>query len=361
MRGFVGIGKSSSVEQAVEEATSGLKKADLLILTAPYNVAEKAASLISAKYPGIPLIGATGPSIAKGTIYNSSIVLTAFAGVTVETGILKNVTKTPVSSIDALDKAAESIEVGDENTICICFSTRNEGKTVSTLNTVLNRYNIPLAGGTTYGNPLGANPVVIYNGNLYDRSCVYALIKNNVGHIRVYKENIYERMSKTAHIATLVDSNTNALFQLDNEVAFETYKAEVGCEREEVVQMMPFHPLGRALGTETIITSTVSLDLNGVMFNGKALYDNDSIYIMKLGNVKKIHSNFIENIKENNNISFVYSFESLNRLKVFENEGMTDTYLSSLSYLGAHSTLLGEGEQCNNQHMNQTLVCAVFE
>ena len=361
MRGFVGIGQSGSVEQAVCEATRGLKKADLLILTAPYDIAEKAAELISAKYPGIPLIGATGPGIAKGAIYNSSIILTAFAGVTVITGILKNVNRIPVASIDALDRAAATIEAGNENTICLEFSTRNEGKTVSTINTVLNRYNIPLAGGTTYGSPLGANPVVIYNGELYDRSCVYALIKNNAGHIRIYKENIYERMSRYAHTATLTDSNTNALFQLDGKPAFEVYTSEIGCEREEVVSRMPFNPLGRALGDDTIITSTVSLDMNGVMFNRKALYDNDKIYIMRLGSYQRLHEQFIEDIKESNKVSFVYSFESLNRLKVFENDNYTDSYLFGLGYLGNYAGLLSEGEQCNNQHMNQTLVCAVFE
>lgn len=36
MKGFVGIGRADHVETAITEATAGLKKADFLILIAPF-------------------------------------------------------------------------------------------------------------------------------------------------------------------------------------------------------------------------------------------------------------------------------------------------------------------------------------
>lgn len=361
MRGFVGISQSNSVEQAVEEATKGLKKADLLILTAPYKIAEEAALLISSKYPGVPLIGATGPSITKGKVCNSGITLTAFAGITVESGIIRDTDKKPIVSMPQFEQALERINACSENTICMEFSTGNEEKTLSTINTILSDYNIKLAGGTTCQTPLGDKKIVIYNGKVYDKSCVYAIIKNNSGHIRLYKENIYERLSKQAHHATLVDTNTKTLFQLDEEPAFDVYTREVGCERDEIVGKMPYYPLGRALADETIILSTTSLDSNGVMFNGKALYDNDSIYVMKLGDYRQIHSTYNETLMDENNISFIYCIESLNRIKLFEEEDYLEEYFKSFNSLGKYSGFLCEGEQHCNQHMNQTLITIVFE
>ena len=65
MRGFVGIGQSDRVETAIEEATAGLKKADLLVLITPFAQAEEAAACLAQKYPGVPMIGTSGESIAK--------------------------------------------------------------------------------------------------------------------------------------------------------------------------------------------------------------------------------------------------------------------------------------------------------
>ena len=42
MKGFVGIGRADHVETAITEATAGLKKADFLILIAPFSKIEAA-------------------------------------------------------------------------------------------------------------------------------------------------------------------------------------------------------------------------------------------------------------------------------------------------------------------------------
>ena len=188
MRGFVGIGQSDNIETAIQEATSGLKNADLLVLVSPFTKAEKAAQLLSEKYPAIPMIGTTGASIAKGETSDQQIMVVAFAGVTVACGIMDNISKAPVTSIKDFETALRSVDGTPDNTICMEFITGNEEKTISTINTVLNRFNIGLCGSSAQGNPLGEQPVVIFNGKLYKKSCVYAFIKNNIGKIHLYKE-----------------------------------------------------------------------------------------------------------------------------------------------------------------------------
>ncbi len=362
MRGFVGSSSSRNIEEAINEASSGLKTADLLILTAPYDIAEKAAELLSEKYPGIPMIGCTGQGINGVNINSTGITLVAFAGVTVTTGLVENVTKTPVLSMNQLENAVSTIGPVNGDTICMEFVTQKEEKVVSTMNTVLNRFNIPLIGASSHGTPLGCKHMVIKDGKVYYESCVYAIVKNNNGLIHLFKQNIYERLSKKPHFATVADPNTKALFQLDGVPAFEIYQEEVCCEREEVVSRMPFNPLGRALGDETIITSTASLDMNNIMFNGKALYENDSVYIMKLGNYKKIHHEFITEISEQcKKASFVYGFESTNRIQLFNEKNFTTNYLAGLNTIAPYAAHIGVGMQFINQHMNQTLLCAVFE
>lgn len=362
MRGFVGISHAQDTEEAIREATAGLKNADLIILIAPFDKAEQAAGLLSQKYPYVPMIGTCGCSVGNTSIEDGQIVVVGLAGVTVCHGLIKDIAKAPVTYIRQFEENAKEIESGSSNTICMEFITGGEEKVLSTIGTVLNRYQIPLAGGSSYGALLGEKPVVIYNGQIYHQSCVYAFIKNNAGKIKLFRENIYETSGKRPHYATLVDSNTRSLFQLDGLPAHEVYTEETGCSREDIISNMIVAPLGRALGDDIYITSVQSLDLNGVMFNGRALYENDSIYIMQLGDFRQIHEQILEKMQnETNRISFIFSFDSISRLQLFAKEEYLEEYTASLSALGNHAALIGTGQQYNNQQMNQTLVSIVFE
>ena len=91
MKGFVGIGRADHVETAITEATAGLKKADFLILIAPFSKIEAAAALLGEKYPGTPMIGTSGEGIAKEMGLTQAIIVIGFAGIEVCTGIIEDV------------------------------------------------------------------------------------------------------------------------------------------------------------------------------------------------------------------------------------------------------------------------------
>ena len=48
-------------------------------------------------------------------------------------------------------------------------------------------------------------------------------------------------------------------------------------------------------------------------------------------------------------------------LKRLTNEHYFETYLKSMSVLGDHAGLIGYGEHYNQQFVNQTMTCVVFE
>lgn len=362
MRGFVGTSQSDNISEAIGQATKGLKKADLLILIAPFIKAEKAAEYLAEKYPGTPMIGTTSAYYTAGNTEDSSIMVIALAGVTVATGIITNIRKTPVTSILEFEETLCSIEPEANNTVCIEFNTGNEEKLLATINSVLRRYDISLAGSSAYGTPLGDKSQIIYNGKLMADTAVYAFIKNNAGGILVGKENIYKRLSTKPHFATLVDRNTKTLFQLDDTPAHEVYTAETNVEKEDIVENMLVNPLGRAAGQDTFITTTNSLDMNGVMFNGKAVFENETIYIMEPDDISSVSEQTLEYINDNlSNTSFTLCFDSVNRFRYIAGIGYLDEYLSNLSSLGNYAGILGIGEQINNQHVNQTLVYVIFE
>lgn len=127
MKGFVGIGRADHVETAITEATAGLKKADFLILIAPFSKIEAAAALLGEKYPGTPMIGTSGEGIAKEMRLTQAIIVIGFAGIEVCTGIIEDVRTTPVKSMHTFLANLQAIEPGDSDTICLEFMTRLRG------------------------------------------------------------------------------------------------------------------------------------------------------------------------------------------------------------------------------------------
>ena len=201
---------------------------------------------------------------------------------------------------------------------------------------------------------------MVLNGKVHTRSCAYAFVKNKGGKIHLYKENIYKRQSRRAHFANLVEPGTKTLFQLDGVPALELYQEETGVQPEDILSAMPRHPLGRALGDDTCIIQAMSVDRNGVMFNGKAIYENDSIYIMDVDDYWQIHEELLNTIQASP-ISFLLGFDSANRLNLFAEDGCLADYAASFSKATPAAIFVGDGQQYNNQHMNQTLVLAAFE
>ena len=362
MKGFVGIGHADQIDTAIAEATNGMKKADFLILIAPYAKAEQAAALLAEKYPGTPMLGTSGNGIAKDRVIKDQIIVIGFAGVEVCTGLIEDVRTTPVKSLHAFLQDLDQIQPGSSDTICLEFITGSEDKVLSTIHIPLQEAGVPLVGASAYGVLLGEKHMVIKDGRCYTHACAYAFLKNKSGNIHVYKENIYKRQSRRAHFATLVEPGTKTLFQLDGCPALELYQEETGVALEDIIPAMKEHPLGRALGDDTTIIQAMSVDRNGVMFNGKAIYENDSVYIMQCGDYRQIHNELLSKIRnDSETLSFLLGFDSENRLKLFEEGDFLTEYITSFGSLSAYALFSGDGAQLNNQHMNQTLIIVAFE
>ena len=87
-----------------------------------------------------------------------------------------------------------------------------------------------------------------------------------------------------------------------------------------------------------------------------------AFYFLSLGDYKETEQRTREQIKsEMPRISLVLSVDCIYRYLLYEKEGYFNTYAKDMASLGKHMGVVGGGEQYNNQHVNQTMVCAVFE
>lgn len=363
MKSFIGIGKGAA-SNAIVEATRGLSAPKLIVFIAPYDAMQTAASYLREQYPNAESIGTLGTSLANGSVSDNQIVVTAFFDDTaVCAGVLEQISECPVAEIGSLEQRISIVKPNREDTVCIEFCTGEEEKLVTTLNAVLGRKGIQLAGGTVFGVPDGKEAVVAYNGALYKDACAYALIRNTTGKVKVFKENIYQkRADAEAHFATKVDTHNKTVLEFDGRPAAEVYSHEIGISKDKIIDNVLINPMGRAVGDQVFIASMKELTPQGGFLNYKRINKNDCMYFLELADYDSVERSTRESIKqEMRSVSLVFSIDCIYRYLFYDSEGYFGTYAKNMASLGSHVGVVGGGEQFNNQHVNQTMVCAVFE
>ena len=84
--------------------------------------------------------------------------------------------------------------------------------------------------------------------------------------------------------------------------------------------------------------------------------------LLELGDYKDIVRKTIQQIQADfPRISAVFSVNCLFRYLLFTDNNYMQEYLDEMRALGDHAGLVGYGEHYNNQFVNQSMTCVVFE
>ena len=360
----IGTSMKADANSAVAEVIGKANNPKLLILLCAYEHLKDASEQIANKFPGVDLIGTSTTSYYESESSDKRMILISFgADAEVEVGILRNLSKAPLQDIASMEQKVSKIGAGDSNTVCIEFCTNDEERLVSSMNVALEKANIPIVGGTIFGYPADATGYAMLNGVLYPDACCYALIKNKTGKIRTYSELIFRPIEgANTHIATKVNLAKKELISLDGRPAADVYCEDAGVSRSELVDNVLVSPLGRVIGDEIFISSPYAIGENGSLINYKKINENDTIQIMELMDYDEIGAETRRQIKEENKkISFVFSVNCIYRHLLYTQRNYLTEYLTAMKGVGPHVGIIGGGEQYKKQHVNQTMVCAVFE
>lgn len=362
----VTIGKSnqSDAVAAVREATQNAGSPKLLVFISAYGNLREVATEIANAYPHAVSIGTSGTSYFGGDASDQRLIVMAFGqDAEVAVGVMRHLSTCPVADIEMLKSAISAVRPEDGKTVCLEYCVGHEERLVTTMNVALESHRIPLVGGTVFGVPAGKTPYVAVNGTLYEDACCYAVIKNKSGYIRTYSELIYEADANAPrHIATAVNLENKELISLDGRPAADVYADELGITRGEVVDNVLQSPLGRVVGDEVFISSQYAIGNNNSLINYKRINENDTICVLKLMDYKAINAETRKTIAENHSsISFIFSVNCIYRHLLFTNEQYLGTFIQNMGAVGPYVGMVGGGEQYKNQHVNQTMVCAVFD
>ncbi len=347
-------GKSQSGDLA--EAVRGLSTAKLIIMTCDEKNFDKNVEALEKKYPGVPSIACVAMSYDTA-ISETGVMITAFTeGVTVATGVLESVSTKPARYIDRLVKDIEKVRPGKENTAIIDFCAGNDAAVLTTMSSLLDKYNLQVMGAT------GDAGKVAVNGKVYEDAMTYAVVKNEGGKVKTYKENIYEPKDNNQLVASKTDKAKYYLGELNGRPAKQVYMELTNTRTDEEVVNQTFqNPLGKMVGDDVFICSLKDVSGNGLILY-RQINDSDILTLLELRDTMEIAQSTVNKIKADfNNISAIYSVNCIFRYLLLKERGELNTYLSKIGQLGPSCGLIGFGEHYNTKFVNQTMTCVVFE
>jgi hypothetical protein len=351
LRQFFGKSQTGNLQEAVR----GLSKPQLILLLSNSEQFEAHVKKLEALYPNVPSIGCIGMSYDTKVVEKGVGVIAFYDGISAAANVLEEVSVMPVKYIERLKQDVHRINSSSENTVCIDFCTGNDACVLTTVYSVLKHNNISLVGGTGDGGKVSAN------GKVYQDAVVYALVKNNRGKVKTYKENIYHQMGDYRFIASRTDKANYKIGLLNGMPAKQVYQDILHVTEKEIQTQTFKNPFGKINGDDTCIISIKEVSGNALACF-RQVNDSDVLIMLELGDYKAIVRDTIKKIKRDfPQISAVFSVNCLFRYLLFTENHYMDEYLKDMSTLNNHAGLVGYGEHYNNRFVNQSMTCVVFE
>lgn len=351
MRQFFGKSQSGNLQEAVR----GLESPQLIMLLSNSDQFEEHVKKLEQLFPKIPSIGCIGMSYDTKVVEKGVSVVAFYDGISATANVLEEVSVMPVKYIERLEQDIKKINSSGENTICIDFCSGNDACVLTTIYSALKHKGISLVGGTGDAGKVSAN------GRIYEDAVAYALVKNNQGRVKAYKENIYRPMNMNKLIASETDRSKYLVGKLNGRPAKQVYQEILNIQESDITEQTFKNPLGKLSGKDVCIVSIKAVE-GGALTCFRQVNDSDVLILLELQDYRRVVEGTIQKIHQDfQRISAVFSVNCLFRYLLFSQNNEMNNYLDVMGRLGSHAGLVGYGEHYNSQFVNQSMTCVVFE
>lgn len=357
--------KTGSVEQMVSQIAGELGHCTFLLYGADDGRFEEISVKLHQAMPDTKMIGTTGFMLTEKGSIGEGIVAMGFTDEDAEVyvGSMRRIDTCPIKYLPGFFWSVDTIHKKYPNNICIEFATGYEEKVVSTMKVSLEKMGMRLIGGTPGNTTQGQPKKVACNGKVLTNAAVYAVIGSKLGKIETFKENLYHARKQT-HIVTRVSEDNRTILEIDGRRAMDVYEEENGYTDTTVEQGVFINPLSRVVGSEYYITGIFSFDRKQRSITTyKNIQKNDLICFTDIDkDFKQFMRNNMNEMHEYGNIAGIFSINCILRYLYFSNNGFIEEYAKMMQQAanGCHLGVVGDGEQYIEQHINQSMVCAVF-
>lgn len=282
MKQIYRVDKGGNLTQALSEITAP----KLLLLMSNNEQFEQHVEELERHFPGVPSIGCIGGSYGGQTVVadNGVAVIAMEGNLSVVTNVLEQASTMPVKYIGRLEEDINKVAASENNTICIDFCSGNDACVLTTIYSVLGKKHISLVGGT------GDGGKVSVNGKIYADADVYALIRNNDGKIKVYKENIYKQVPACRFIASKTDRSKYLIGELNGRPARKVYQDILNIGDKEMATQTFKNPLGKMNGQDICIISIKEV-VGDKLECYRQVNDSDVLTLLELQDISHVVEN----------------------------------------------------------------------
>ena len=363
----IGMGKGTNPEKCVQEATAGFRKPKLILFFSGVEYFDTYTELMHRKFPDSICMGATSIAMFSNTGAEKDVLKAVGieSGIQCSADVLEDVDKYPIRYVERVKRCVDNVRE-TKNTICLEFTTAllcAEESVLSALNTVLLDKKIPVFGGSAGDGGTAAGTKVSLNGKVCERSAVFAIIHNEGGAVRVFRENIYKPVTGNVLTATKADGFKRTVYEYNHQPAARMFAKELGISEGEIEKHFDTNPLGRMVGDELYITANCARSANqGITYHAR-IYNNSRIMVLGPENYRQTVAETMQKIRQEvPHPSFAIMCHCLARTLLFDGDGYLTAYSKTMgTVLGNYIGFSGYGEQYGEQHFNQTMTVAVFE
>ena len=272
MKQMIGASKRGNLQEALKAGK--ITSPALLVLMSNADQFEEHVAQLEAAFPGVPSIGCIGMSYDRQVIEKGVMVVAYTEGVTAAANVLEQVSSMPVKYIKRLQTDLEKIHASSNNTVCINFCTGNDACVLTTMCSVLENKKAALIGGTGDAGRVSAN------GKIYEDAAAYAILKNNAGKIKIYKENIYQPSGDCRLIASKTKKDGYLIGELNGRPAKQVYTEILQIDEKAIESQTFKNPFGKIIGTDTSIVSVKGTSGNALSCF-RAVKDSDVLTILE--------------------------------------------------------------------------------
>ena len=367
---FAMVTKDKDRDAVFEEVAEKLSSNDvsplLIIFSAAFDDFEFFSAKTAERFPGSQTIGMVSFTSYSdsGIAENCFSAMAVYSGIECASGVLTDIDRCPILHKDVVEEAVRKLS-DEKNCVCLSFTTalfNSEELVLDTFACVFGRNGIPVYGCTSGYKKETRRSLVALNGKVFDKACVFVIVKNLNGRIAFIKENIY-KPSRFRFTATNINFKERTLYELDNRPAAPYIAGLLGISVPEFAKRLTMHPLGRISGNDIYTAQGKEVQRDGSITFYAHIYNYTNLVLLEADDISRVQKQISNDVaKQSFKPSFSISVCCVLVEEIFNESGDFVTFAKTLSdSCGKYLGLTGYGEQLDFVHLNKTIILALFE
>ena len=370
MKFFLGYSYQDNVDVALEEISANFHEPDFVLYFAPFPKIKEVTEKIYKTFPSATCVGTSSHYVySRHGLKRNAISCFGFKDVLENSAdVILEIDRYPLKYVDRVENAIKKLS-SPENTICLELSTAfsmSEELLLTTLNSVCEKYNIPVAGGNAGMSAeefdRGERKTYVgFNGQIYENACVFAMLRYGNHPIRIYDEHFFKPTGKELLI-TAIDIRNKTVLEINHEPAAKALANVLNCSVAEVPKKMSYYQLGKYIDGKLLISSFNRMFEDGSLEFNAHLFNQTKVLLLEPDDIKSVYRKTFEKIKaENPKPVSAVLFHCLGRSIFLDERNMLEEYAQEIGNLFPSFTGFScLGEQYNSLHLNHTMVLVVF-